>query len=230
LPFYRYNVVHPDTKVEGSIIASGNKRVGNIIAYIEYETNDTAVTPFMQMLTANLEDYVTMIIDMYNSTPAEDTESVVQKSAIPKFGSVANIDKQTQRLGQVNKDITYLTTTGFKPLTRNINWNQSSGYWEVVNAVRDTHEHLVGCIAVAMRQIRAYHRWPGVCNLDGEFTDTFNSTETVNFHRFDYDWQAMIETDNANNLKSLDGKFILLYDAGIKVNTQYGPISSGAYR
>jgi hypothetical protein len=227
LPFYRYNVVHPDTGVVGSIIASGDKRLGNVIAYIENETDDEIVTPFMQMLTANLEDYTTMIIDKYNSITTADIERTVKKYKIQKTGIAAT--------GQVNKNITYITTTGFKPLTRNIKWDQEDGYWEVVNAVHDTEQHLVGCVAVAMGQIMAFHKWPGVCSLTGGgFPNPFKPAENVGFYLYGYDWPAMTETASAKDLTSINGKLgvnILLYEAGVKVNMTYGPRpdGSGAY-
>ncbi|MDR0684181.1 MAG: C10 family peptidase [Spirochaetaceae bacterium] len=227
LPFYRYNVVHPATGTEGAIIASGDKRIGTIIAYIEHETDDAVVTPFMQTLMANLEDYVNMTIDRYNSIPADDIESAVQKS-----GSIASSQNQTEQAVQVNKDILYITTTGFHPLTRNTEWNQDYGYWEIVNAARGTHQHYVGCVAVAMGQLMAFHKWPGVCSLEGGgFTNPFNSDEAVNFHLFGYNWQAMTAGKDASGL-SPAGKLginILLYEAGVKVNMQYGTDKSSAY-
>jgi hypothetical protein len=233
LPFYRYNVVHPDTGVKGSIVASGDKRIGNVLAYIEHETADEIVTPFMQMLIADLEDYVAMIIDKYNSIPVEEIESAVQKSQVQISESAANIENQTLPPGQVNKNVIYTTTTGFKPLTRNVKWDQEDGYWEVVNAARATHEHLVGCVAVAMGQIMAFHKWPGVCSLEGGgFTNPFNPAEAVDFHRYGYDWPAMTAAPDANGLTSINGKLgvnILLYEAGLKVNMQYGSDKSTAY-
>jgi hypothetical protein len=78
LLFYRYVVADAATGTTGVIIASGDKRIGGVIAYIEEETGDSEIEPFMDILADRLGAYVGGIIDDYNSITPEETEAATQ--------------------------------------------------------------------------------------------------------------------------------------------------------
>jgi hypothetical protein len=186
LPFYRYAVADTTVGTTGIIIASGDKRVGGIIAYIEGETDDPAAEPFMDILADCLDAYVDRVIDDYNSITPEKTESAAQtlsQRTSQKFAS----------LRSAGPDGKPIKGTDFYPLIQT-NRNQSTGYWEVVNNRNKTPDprvvyndggipyvadglllprnetsygFYVGCVAVAMGQIMAFHEWPGRCSLPG---------------------------------------------------------------
>jgi hypothetical protein len=50
LPFYRYTIEDATANKTGQIIASGDKRIGNIIAYIEEDSDDPVTVPFMEII------------------------------------------------------------------------------------------------------------------------------------------------------------------------------------
>jgi hypothetical protein len=85
----------------------------------------------------------------------------------------------------------------------------------------------VGCIAVAMGQIMAYHEWP----LIGSYLHPQYSILTPHIVVAQYNWTAMKANANASNLSATgkSGVANLLAEAGRKLNMDYGCNGSSAY-
>ncbi|MDP7027309.1 MAG: C10 family peptidase [Candidatus Marinimicrobia bacterium] len=90
-------------------------------------------------------------------------------------------------------------------------------------------EALVGCVAVSMGQIMHYWSFP----IQGEGQNTYTDlvgddpsfgTLSVNFSNSIYDYNAM-----GDGISSTDAAALLLYDAGVSVNMDYGCDESGAH-
>jgi hypothetical protein len=78
LPFYRYTLEDAATGASGVLIASGDKRIGGVIAYIENETDDPTTDPFMDILADRLSGYIDRAIDAYNSVTPADAQALSQ--------------------------------------------------------------------------------------------------------------------------------------------------------
>jgi hypothetical protein len=108
------------------------------------------------------------------------------------------------------------------------------------------NEFHVGCVAVAMGQVMAYHEWPDRCSLPGYWRilsvwdynpdSGFPPGPTYEiyylFSKFVYDWEAMkakprvTDWGMSNNGKDLIN--VLLYEAGVNVGMRYGKGGSRA--
>ena len=93
---------------------------------------------------------------------------------------------------------------------------------------RDSHA-LVGCVATAMGQIMKYHEWPSSGTGSHSYRPESHpeyGVLSVDFGATSYDWANM--PDNGS-LTSYNGAVAtLLYHAGVSVDMDYGPDSSGA--
>lgn len=109
------------------------------------------------------------------------------------------------------------------PLLGNINWNQNTPY---NNMTPKDPESLysyggrvpVGCVATAIGQIMAYHKWPS--RGKGSHTDTNSGYGNLyaNFNTT-YNWYNMSNYDLAK----------ISYHLGIATDMMYGPDGSGTY-
>jgi hypothetical protein len=231
LPFYRYTIVDTATGTPGSVIASGDKRIGNIIAYVEQETEEdnALITPFMEMFLDNLTAYVERTIETYNSVTPEQIEAAqLRANATGRQASKTSSERQASRTSNdafsVNREVVDITRTTFPPLVQS-RWNQGLGYWNVLNSVKGTTDLYVGSVAVAMGQLMAYHKWPRVCSLNGTFNDPFNANTPTNFELFPYDWNAMNAkpgiNDGGMSAVGKRGINVLLYEAGVRAGVQW---------
>jgi hypothetical protein len=224
LQLYRYPVVDSETDAVGAVIASADKRLGDIIAYIEQESDDPVVTPFMEMFIDNLTSYTQKTIDEYNSITQEEINAAREKAK-----HISANTKQVS-LPSAVKTVMATTDTSFKPLANPTKWNQGSGYWEVVNSVLGTEGVYAGCVAVAMAIVMAYHEYPGSCNLTGEFDNPFDSSDDlIEFKNVTYDWKKMKQSPYISSLINTAklGINVLLYEAGVNVNMGYGTLNEG---
>lgn len=109
------------------------------------------------------------------------------------------------------------------PLLGNINWNQNAPY----NAMtpKDSRSYSsykgrvpVGCVATAMAQIMAYHKWPN--RGKGSHTDKKSNYGNLyaNFNTT-YKWNNMSNYDLAK----------ISYHLGISTDMMYAPKGSGTY-
>jgi hypothetical protein len=103
----------------------------------------------------------------------------------------------------------------------------------------ENNKFLVGCVAVAVGQIMAFHEWPDRCSLPGDRAlyfamSTSDGGKTISYPFSDivYDWNAMKARPKATDWGMSDsGKMsinVLLYEAGVNVNMTYGRGGSGA--
>ncbi|OQX76922.1 MAG: hypothetical protein B6D61_08025 [Bacteroidetes bacterium 4484_249] len=84
---------------------------------------------------------------------------------------------------------------------------------------------LTGCVATAMAQIMMYWRYPE----QGEGTSSYYcypyGTLTANHGETTYDWDGMLDNPSQTNIPVA----LINFHAGVSVNMDYGPESSGAY-
>jgi hypothetical protein len=125
MPFYRYTLADTATGAAGLLIASGDKRIGGVIAYIEDEADDPAFDPFMDILADRLTAYVDGAIDAYNSISPADAQTVT-KSLSQKASQNSAYLRSVSPGGKPDKG------TDFLPLLET-KWNQDYGYWDMVN-------------------------------------------------------------------------------------------------
>ena len=79
VPFYQYTVRNTATDTTGAVIASGDRRIGSIIAYIEDTADNSETAPFMEIFIDNLNAYVKTTIETYNNVTPEEIEAAVQR-------------------------------------------------------------------------------------------------------------------------------------------------------
>ncbi|MDR2394192.1 MAG: hypothetical protein LBD93_08575 [Treponema sp.] len=80
-PVEIYEVTIGDTAGEnaGFILASNDDRVGNFLAIAEGSLTDTD-NPFVEVLNANLNDYINTTISEYNAITDADIEAAIEKA------------------------------------------------------------------------------------------------------------------------------------------------------
>lgn len=120
---------------------------------------------------------------------------------------------------QVRAQIPYLLTT---------TWNQSAPFNNLCPTLNGSRS-VTGCVATAMSQVIYYHRCP-----EGTGTGTHSYTWQGKTLSFDYgattfDWNNMINSYKSS-YTSAQGTAVatLMYGAGVSVNMNYSPSSSGA--
>lgn len=84
---------------------------------------------------------------------------------------------------------------------------------------------LTGCVATAMAQIMRYWSFPPVGNGSHSYNCPPYGTLSADFGSTAYNWAAMPDRVTSSNTDVAT----ICYHAGVAVNMQYGPNSSGAY-
>ena len=84
---------------------------------------------------------------------------------------------------------------------------------------------LTGCVATAMAQIMRYWSFPPVGNGSHSYNCPPYGTLSADFGSTTYNWAAMPDRVTSSN----PAVATICYHAGVAVNMQYGPNSSGAY-
>ncbi len=117
-----------------------------------------------------------------------------------------------------------------EPLTDNL-WNQDypyNAYCPEDPAGPGGHVY-AGCVATAMSMIMYYYRYPEVGTGQYSYYAAGYGTQSVNFGETHYDWDAMINSINANNGPAVNAIAELQYHCGVSVRMGYGNDGSGAY-
>jgi hypothetical protein len=224
LPFYRYTTQDTAANKTGIMIASGDKRLGGVLAYIEDDADnpDPSSGAFMEMLASNLAAYTLTLVDEYNSISEEDIEAAQQIANGTKSSSKSASLRSVSR----NVEIDH-SENSFLPLIET-KWGQEKGYWRVLNLVKGAAEYNLGSAPVAMGQLMAYYEWPAKSSLASKkIQHPFDvNMNAINLSEIVYDWALMkafpMATDSGMSNEGKLGINTLLYEAGVTTGTTHG--------
>jgi len=86
-----------------------------------------------------------------------------------------------------------------------------------------------GCVATAMAQVMKYYNYPAKGKGKGYYTTTENSTRVTEQIKGEYKWDLMLDKYNASATdEQKQAVALLMKDAGLATNMNYGTSSSGA--
>ncbi len=150
------------------------------------------------------------------------------KSAIKtQTDSNSTLDKNWERLMLYPEDFRQEAAdsagdTVTQVLLKTPDWNQNGFYNDMCPGSYNGEQTVVGCVATAMAEIMAYHRWPDKGTGSRTITkiDAWGNTKqypnlyplTVNFSGATYNWNNMSHSDMAK----------ISYHAGVSNNMDYG--------
>lgn len=131
-------------------ITSDDKRVGNVLALIESEfSRDISDNDFSIMFAERLNNYILNVADEWNSLTADDISDYKARYA---YKDIVNNGNYTYSAWKKN----YGNTKCQIP----VNWNQRpSPFNNCIVAVIGGDAYYVGCGAVQVAQIMAYHKY-----------------------------------------------------------------------
>lgn len=118
----------------------------------------------------------------------------------------------------------------FEPLLQ-VLWNQDfpyNAYCPLDPAGPGGHPY-AGCVATAMSMIMNYYRYPEHGTGTKTYTYAPYGQITANFGNTYYDWDAMLNSINANNGRAINAIAELQFHCGVAVKMMYSPEGSGAY-
>jgi PKD repeat protein len=221
----------------GYVIVPNLKEMAPIKAYSDdSEFDPNAPEGFSAMIREVLQDRVRIFVETYGSMEADQSGK-----SEPLFGSEQGqawdrflVSPETfdadLKAGKADKMEEYgpLLTTS---------WHQGEPYYNLC-PWGDGGRTVVGCVATAMAQIMAYHKWPingtgrSIYHWDGD-NSCGGSTpgEFLEcFHSDIYDWDNIPNAVGAfSPQEQIDAVAELCYEAGVSVGMMYGACGSGAY-
>jgi putative thiol protease/hemagglutinin prtT len=108
-------------------------------------------------------------------------------------------------------------------------WNQDSPYNLQLGPNQDGSYPYTGCVATAVAQIMAFHKWPIQGSGSNAYRVThYNDRLTADFSKSRYDWNNMRdEYRSSANEQQKNAVALLMKDVGIATNMQYTPWYSG---
>ncbi len=106
-------------------------------------------------------------------------------------------------------------------------WNQDSPYNALCPSY-DGHRSVTGCVATAMAQIMAYHKWPEKGKGQHEYYNR-NELISLDFSQMTYDWGNMLDSyaDGAGTERQKIAVAQLMYSCGVSTDMNYSPSQSG---
>jgi hypothetical protein len=196
----------------GFVVVSGDDAVQPVIFYTDAgQAGQRALPP---QLNAMLEDASGAI----EAAQARSTTATAETKALWNDLLAGN----TKRLAAAKS-----TTKAVTPLV-SVTWDQGQ-YYNALCPADSLSDYdgrvLVGCVAVAIGQVMAYHGWPSQGVGSHSYTASKYGTLTANFGATTYNWGAMPAALTGYNTNVAT----LLYHCGVGVDMNYGPDSSGAY-
>ncbi len=189
---------------QGFVIVSGETGTKTILGYSDNGRFPEAHTP--DNLKAWLEFY---------------------EQEIKAIRSFANHDLDSSN---IQTNFQKSATPVLSPLLGMSNWSQLSPFnlycpWDAQYKARS----VVGCVALAMGEIMAFHQWPiKPKGLLHHYADNFG-LQSLNLDTVTYDWERMSRSINPYSPAVQDTLIArLLYHCGFSVNMQYNAVGSGA--
>lgn len=215
-PYYLFN----DAYGRGFVLVAGDDAMGEVLAYSSENALDTTqLHPGARYL---LEGY-RQVFDALQRNPTATTLAAYSTTA-----SHAT-DAQTRRLQPFATDAA-TRKTKVEPLCKTM-WNQDYPYNALLGPSSNKRYPYTGCVATAVAQIMAYHKWP----LQGEGQHSYTvpyyqDVLSVNFAESRYDWANMLNkySYSATETQKL-AVAKLMSDVGIALNMMYTPAYSGAF-
>ncbi len=117
-------------------------------------------------------------------------------------------------------------------------WNQGTPYNNLCpeyTSGKVTARYVTGCVATAMAQVMAYHKWPVTGNKSISYTYTDNVTGeirrlTANPGKTTYDYANMLDDYASNNYNDDQATAVatLMYHCGLSVKMEYTVDGSGS--
>lgn len=126
-------------------------------------------------------------------------------------------------------------TDSVGPLLGGIMFWQREPYNLLTPIEPESQTHCVtGCVATAMAQIMAYHRWPLVCadTVVSYTTSSLALPVSFDYRGCAFDWDNILDTYEGNVLhtpRQDTAVAVLMSACGVAVNMDYSPSGSGAY-
>lgn len=104
--------------------------------------------------------------------------------------------------------------------------------WDQLTPFNDLcpNSYPTGCVVTAMAQVMKYWNWPE--QGQGSNTNIFYPSQTVDFSRSYYNWDAMLDHySGVSGISDESKKAVakLMYDCGCGVNMMYEPSGSGSF-
>lgn len=203
---------------------------------IESDRYEKAVIEELSAIVSFLSSYekgsIEQIDDAIKSNKEEWKKSLALRLATASVqeNEIEGIDGNQQILKYTLKDEigNILQLTNAVPLLET-KWAQSEPYWNLCPLLNGKRS-LVGCVATAMAQIMRYYKWPkkGTGSYSYYWWDG-GKTLTANFSD-SYDWDHMPNlTSQYDSKLKQDAVSELCYEAGVSVEMEYSPESSGAF-
>ncbi|AEF84858.1 putative pyrogenic exotoxin B [Treponema primitia ZAS-2] len=202
IPFYVFTIENREEGTLGFALTCGDDRIGNVLAVVEKGVYDDMENPFLPIFYSYLDQYIGNTIDIYNSITEEDINAALAKSG----SSPAPV---TRSVLPIIDDMFFYDIESVKdmgiPLLKTY-WGQGYPYNALVSSALGG-SYPTGCVATAMAQIMAYHKFPNNWYNNG-----------VPLAR--YNWDAMI-SGRADN-----GVATLMVEIGQRVQMGYSPNGS----
>lgn len=205
IPFYVFTLEDPAKETTGFALASGDARVGGVLAVVPKGDYDTA-EGVLKVFRSNLDGYVQETIDVYNSVTDTDIEAAkkrwaqIQRSVFDELPA-GNPFGYTD-YDQPPPHASPLVTT---------HWGQDTPYNLAITDIFN-QEKDVGSEVTALAQILAYHEYlpnPGAYIQIPGGSKKYGFADEEGYYPFSsiaYDWAGMKSMPNAGNLSSFDNK------------------------
>lgn len=221
--FYIYNIENKTKRKNGYAIASTDRRIGNVIALVEQGTFEKDITnnPYLQIFLENLENYINETATIWNSI----TEKEIRSAATTFFES------ENYRYSD------WKWNSGNNRYIMKTKWNQGNwGYDHYADAIQYYYGnclnekygagYIVGCGAVAIAQICAFHNKPTYIS-----TNNYNKLSgwpvliLSNGNKWDgkYNWDEMVSKPYNEDLSSDYQMMVesLMFDVAESCNSNY---------
>ena len=141
------------------------------------------------------------------------------------------LENNPESFNSTNNAFKQVYASSVAPLLGKIKWGQSAPYNNLCPLRKSTSTTAVaGCVATAMAQVMAYHKWP----VNGTGSNTYTTTDVIgnisaNFGQTSYDWDNMTPTYGTSSTEiQKRAVATLIFHCGVSVNMAYSS-SSGAY-
>lgn len=195
IEIYEFSIGETDSDNEAFVLASNDDRIGNVLAIADGSLSD-ANEEFLDVLNANLQDYIDATVDEYNSITEAEIEAALEKAIAEQIEgarllsdhfSGVNLNGWTPT-GQYSSDFAIqkntLLATKWGPGSTGAYSSSGYAYNNYVKYHYGNNYYVTGCGPTAMAQIIAYHNYikpsapnkPAAFNIAnvGQWSGTYN--------------------------------------------------------
>lgn len=209
-----FYVIHPHD-ASGFVIMSGDERMYPVLAYSDHSDFSTEDMP--EAVRMWLEGYAREYTALPQATPTATEE--------PITNDYITLSQNKRNWMPIQED-------GVSPLLGDRDWGQGVPFNNMTPLWTGTTTHCkTGCVATAIAQVMAYHRWPA----QGQGVHTYTTPGvdgeiTVDFSQSYYDWDNMLDVYIPNEYTATEGDAValLMRDCGVAMDMRYEMNASGA--